>query len=188
MECMDQEKEEEILAGRMNDHKSGAESAKTDMAGDETSTDNRTMPQTKSGPERSGSKMMQQKNGELKPLPLIREKIVIQFRLNSNEIEDQSYAVLNRIATYLAVNNQERVNIKGYTDDSGPVSYNESVSRFRANAVKSYLIGKGANPGQITVFGMGAKSPMASNATAEGRRLNRRVEIEFTQIKAPSNS
>jgi general secretion pathway protein A len=182
------EKEEEILASRMNDHTPDTESAKTDMAGDETSTDNETMDQTTSGPDQSGSKMVQQKNSELKPLPLIREKIVIQFRLNSNEIDSQSYAVLDRIATYLAVNDLEHVNIKGYTDASGPVSYNESVSRFRANAVKSYLIGKGANPGQITVFGMGAKSPMASNATAEGRRLNRRVEIEFTQRQAPSDS
>ena len=198
------EKEKEILASRMNDHKSGNKSAiqgagkaeKTDMAGDETSTNTRALPRTTPGSARQDSEMIQQNNagtqsgtvksnGELKPLPLIREKIVIQFRLNSNEIEEKSYAALDRIAAYLALNNQERIYVKGYTDASGPVSYNESVSRFRANAVKSYLIGKGANPGQITVFGMGAKSPMASNATAEGRRLNRRVEIEFTQIQAP---
>lgn len=126
--------------------------------------------------------------GELKPLPLIKEKIVIQFRLNSNEIDNQSYTVLDRIAAYLAQNNHKRVFVKGYTDASGPPSYNETVSRFRANAVKSYIIGKGANPQQIVVFGLGAKNPIASNDTAEGRRRNRRVEIEFVQNKAPSDS
>jgi general secretion pathway protein A len=126
--------------------------------------------------------------GELKPLPLIKEKIVIQFRLNSNDIEDQSYVLLNRIAAYLAQNSYERVFVKGYTDASGPASYNESVSRFRANAVKSYMIGKGAKPKQIAVFGLGARNPIASNDTAEGRRLNRRVEIEFDHNNAPSDS
>lgn len=125
--------------------------------------------------------------GELKPLPLIKEKIVIQFRLNSNEIDDQSYVILDRIAAYLAQNRNERVFIKGYTDASGPPSYNETVSRFRANAVKSYIIGKGAKPQQIDVFGLGAGNPIASNNTAEGRRRNRRVEIEFSQNKSPSD-
>jgi outer membrane protein OmpA-like peptidoglycan-associated protein len=122
---------------------------------------------------------------ELKPLPLIKEKIIIQFRLNSNEIEDQSYTVLDRIAAYLAHNSHERVSVKGYTDASGPISYNESVSRFRANAVKSYMIGKGAKPQQIAVFGMGAKNPIAPNSTVDGRRRNRRVEIEFTVNQGP---
>jgi general secretion pathway protein A len=126
--------------------------------------------------------------GELKPLPLIKEKIVIQFRLNSNEIDEQSYIVLDRIAAYLEQNSNERVFVKGYTDAIGPPSYNETVSRFRANAVKSYIIGKGAKPQQIAVFGLGARNPIASNDTAEGRRRNRRVEIEFAQNKAPSDS
>jgi general secretion pathway protein A len=125
---------------------------------------------------------------KLKPLPLIKEKIVIQFQLNSNEIDEQAYAVLDRIAAYLAQNSQEQVFVKGYTDAIGTSSYNETVSKFRANAVKSYIIGKGARPRQITVLGLGARNPIASNDTARGRRLNRRVEIEFAQNKAPSDS
>jgi general secretion pathway protein A len=129
-----------------------------------------------------------QKLEKLTPLPLIKDKIVIQFRLNSNEIDDQSYTALDRIAAYLAQNGNERVFVKGYTDASGPPSYNETVSRFRANAVKSYIIGKGAKPQQIAVYGLGAANPIASNDTAQGRRRNRRVEIEFAQNKAPSDS
>jgi general secretion pathway protein A len=88
----------------------------------------------------------------------------------------------------LEQNSHERVFVKGYTDAIGPPSYNETVSKFRANAVKSYIIGKGAKPQQIIVFGLGAKNPIASNDTAQGRSLNRRVEIEFSQNKTPSDS
>jgi outer membrane protein OmpA-like peptidoglycan-associated protein len=126
-------------------------------------------------------------NGELKQLPLMKDKIIIGFRLNSNEIEDQSYAILDRIAAYLAQNRHERIFIKGYTDSMGVPSYNDTVSKFRANAVKSYIIGKGAEPQQIIAFGLGDRNPIASNDTAQGRRRNRRVEIEFAQLKAPSD-
>jgi general secretion pathway protein A len=119
------------------------------------------------------------KGAAIKPLPLIKEKITIQFMINSNEIDDQSYPTLDRIASFLADNPVEIINIRGYTDSSGSSGYNESVSRFRANAVKSYLIGKGVAPDNINIFAMGASDPIASNDTQEGRRINRRVEIEF---------
>ncbi|MGB5421448.1 MAG: OmpA family protein, partial [Desulfobacterales bacterium] len=59
-----------------------------------------------------------------------------------------------------------------------------SVSEFRANIVKSYLVGKGVDPSRITVYGLGPKDPIGSNATEEGRSLNRRIEIVFTN-KSP---
>jgi outer membrane protein OmpA-like peptidoglycan-associated protein len=121
--------------------------------------------------------------GEISPLPLINEKIMIHFTLNSNEIEAESYAVLDRIARYLAQNPDRSVNVRGYTDASGSSGYNESVSRFRASAVKSYLVGKGASADNILIFAMGSSNPVASNETAEGRRQNRRVEIEFSQVE-----
>lgn len=198
------EKEKEILASRMSkddetttDEDSAAKSKQRSKEDRQTDAD--TARQTAQGGvgRQSDALLHQDTNagssggkvlGELKPLPMIKEKIIIQFLLNSNEIEDQSYALLDRIATYLAQNSHERVLVKGYTDASGPPSYNETVSRFRANAVKSYIVGKGAKPQQIAVFGLGARNPIASNDTTEGRRRNRRVEIEFAQNKAPSDS
>jgi general secretion pathway protein A len=117
----------------------------------------------------------------IKPLPIMKEKINIQFDINSNEIDNTSYATLDKIAAYLMNHPEVRVFVRGYTDSSGSPGYNESVSRFRANAVKSYLIGKGAYPKNIEVFAMGADNPIASNNTLEGRKRNRRVEIEFQQ-------
>ncbi len=189
------EKEKEMLASRMSEDgetTAGMNNSATsdNRTGEDRQNDTGTASQPETGAEGGEPDALSQQDvdsqsgggqvlGELKPLPLIKEKIVIQFRLNSNEIEDQSYAVLDRIAAYLAQNSHERIFVKGYTDASGPTSYNESVSRFRANAVKSYMIGKGAKPQQIAVFGMGARNPIASNDTVDGRRRNRRVEIEF---------
>lgn len=116
---------------------------------------------------------------DIAPLPLMKEKLVIHFSLNSNEIEPSFYRVLDRIADYLQNHPDEIAYVRGYTDASGSDGYNTSVSRFRANAVKSYLLGKGAPPEIIRVFAMGASSPIAENDSAQGRSLNRRVEIEF---------
>jgi outer membrane protein OmpA-like peptidoglycan-associated protein len=53
------------------------------------------------------------------------------------------------------------------------------ISEIRANAVKSYLVGKGIQPSRIMAFGNGAQKFIASNKSVEGRQLNRRVEIEL---------
>ncbi len=124
---------------------------------------------------------------QIKPLPLMKEKAIIQFDINSNEIDEGSYPVLDRIARYLAQHPQQAINVRGYTDSSGSPGYNETVSIFRANAVKSYLIGKGAYPEKIWVFAMGDANPIASNETSEGRKKNRRVEIEFVERPSPGN-
>ena len=128
-----------------------------------------------------------QSMGEIAPLPLMKENIMIHFTLNSNEIEPKSYEILNRIAAHLAQQTNKMVYIRGYTDASGSAGYNETVSRFRASAVKSYLVGKGASAENIVIFAMGSSNPIASNETAEGRRQNRRVEIEFPQSEPSTN-
>jgi general secretion pathway protein A len=74
--------------------------------------------------------------------------------------------------------------IEGYSDAIGNASYNIKVSQFRANIVKSYFVGKGCNPLKIKTVGMGPKNPIASNSTAKGRQLNRRVEITLNEKKA----
>ncbi len=115
----------------------------------------------------------------VKPLPVIQGKSTIYFTVNSNDIDQKSYPELDRIAEHMVANPSDVINIRGYTDSSGSSGYNESVSRFRANTVKSYLIGKGVSPENINIFAMGGANPIGANDTQEGRRLNRRVEIEF---------
>ena len=124
---------------------------------------------------------------EIEPLPQIKENAIIFFDINSNEIAAESFAFLDRIAGYLERHSGEIVHVKGYTDASGSEGYNESVSFFRANAVKSYLIGKGVSPASIQVFAMGSQDPIAPNDTFEGRRKNRRVEIQFPHEQESTN-
>ena len=107
-------------------------------------------------------------------------KVVIRFNHNSNELPTNAYMPLDRFAASLLDNPDISVIVNGYTDDTGALSYNVSVSEFRANIVKSYLVGKGVDPSRIVANGLGPKDPIGSNATAEGRSLNRRVEIIFT--------
>ena len=71
--------------------------------------------------------------------------------------------------------------IKGYTDARGAVGYNKRVSEFRATTIKSYLVGKGGNPMNIETYGLGPENPIATNETPEGRKANRRVELEFAK-------
>ena len=69
--------------------------------------------------------------------------------------------------------------LNGYSDSIGPDSYNEMISEIRANAVKSYLVGKGIEPARMKAYGHGSQKFLGSNKNEEGRQLNRRVEIEF---------
>jgi OOP family OmpA-OmpF porin len=66
----------------------------------------------------------------------------------------------------------------GYTDAVGTVAYNKRLSIRRAEAVKGYLVSKGLDRSRIYTEGRGKTQPVASNANAKGRALNRRVEIE----------
>lgn len=116
---------------------------------------------------------------------LMQEKILIYFDLNSNDMDPEALEPLDRIAAFMQRHPERQVLVNGYSDSVGAASYNVSVSRFRANAVKSYLIGKGALSRNVIVQALGAKDPIANNATADGRRRNRRVEISFAQ--SPSN-
>ena len=114
---------------------------------------------------------------ELVSLP--ERKFLIYFKHNSNELSDESFEVLNRIADFMLQNPTASISIAGYTDSSGSYSYNVSVSQFRANIIKTFLVGKGVDPIKIAAAGLGPENPIASNANAEGRQKNRRVEIEI---------
>ena len=69
------------------------------------------------------------------------------------------------------------IEVVGHTDDVGDDSYNLDLSQQRAEAVGQYLVNAGVDPSKIIMFGAGESSPIASNATDEGRAENRRVEV-----------
>ena len=113
------------------------------------------------------------------PKPAPDRKSLIYFNHNSNDLPDEAFKALDRISDYVLENPEVKVSVEGYTDSSGSYSYNVSVSQFRANTIKSYLVGKGVNPAQIKAVGKGPESPIATNNTEAGRTQNRRVEIKL---------
>lgn len=82
-----------------------------------------------------------------------------------------------------ALQSVETIRIVGYTDSTGPMPLNESLSQQRAQVVRDYLIQQGLNPARIEAIGMGPSNPVASNDTREGRALNRRVEVEIRALR-----
>jgi outer membrane protein OmpA-like peptidoglycan-associated protein len=72
--------------------------------------------------------------------------------------------------------------VEGYTDSYGDPVYNRQLSKYRADMVKNYLIGHGIAPANIITIGRGPENPLKSNTTFEGRKQNRRVEIQVNKI------
>ena len=109
-------------------------------------------------------------------------KTMVSFNFNSNQIDPKAYKNLDKLAELILQHSDIQVIIKGYTDSSGNYSYNQKLSVFRANMVKSYLVGKGVNPLIIKTTGIGPKDPINTNTNRKGRETNRRVEVEISKI------
>ena len=102
----------------------------------------------------------------------------VQFALNSAEINRESAAVLDEVANILRQRNSA-VEVDGHTCSLGSDEYNQRLSERRAASVKAYLVKKGLPAGSIMTRGYGESQPKFDNSTDEGRRLNRRAEIDF---------
>ena len=92
----------------------------------------------------------------------------IFFEKDSNALSLESMQKLDRIYGIVSGNAAARLTLNGYTDSWGKPSYNQMVSELRANAVKSYLVGKGVDPSRMTAVGQGA---LALETRADDREL-----------------
>ena len=119
------------------------------------------------------------KNSEIIP---IHKPITInnlQFEPNSSVILPSSFPSLDSLASYLKKFSTIKARIIGHTDRGGSDIHNQQLSEGRAIAVKNYLTQKGVSDDRLSVIGFGNKKPIADNNTEEGRKINRRVEIEI---------
>lgn len=103
----------------------------------------------------------------------------IQFDHNSATIESTSYKELDTTANVLKKYPNAKITVKGYTDASGNAAYNVDLSQRRAQAVADALVKRGVPAANVSAVGYGAAHPIASNDTPQGRRQNRRVELEI---------
>lgn len=107
----------------------------------------------------------------------------ITFKTDSADINAGFYATLNSVAKVLNKYDDSTVMVLGYTDNTGSAEYNQALSKQRADAVAAYLEGQGVKASRFEVMGLGSSNPIASNAAAEGRQQNRRVEIKIIPNK-----
>ena len=102
----------------------------------------------------------------------------VLFVTNKADLLPAAQAKLGQVAEALATQDTEsKMVVNGYTDSQGTAAYNQDLSLRRAQAVRDYLVTRGIAADRITAVGFGANSPVADNATADGRADNRRVEI-----------
>ena len=104
----------------------------------------------------------------------------INFRYNSDEIEGDSYAQIQKTAAALKKYPNAHVRVAGHSDSLGDPDYNIDLSQRRAQAVASQLVKNGVAAENVSFIGYGAARPVATNKTREGRAANRRVELEVT--------
>lgn len=106
----------------------------------------------------------------------------VSFDVDSSRINRSFYQSLNKVASVLADYPQTAVHIIGHTDSTGSDAYNHNLSLQRASSVKGYLTRQGVDEPRTRTEGRGENVPVASNATADGRSRNRRVEIFLKPI------
>lgn len=102
----------------------------------------------------------------------------VGFGFDSDQLTPQSSRVLDNLAADLKKFPRLSIELQGHTDSVGADAYNQKLSQQRADAVREYLLTQGVNASQISARGYGESRPVANNATAEGRALNRRVVMQ----------
>lgn len=110
----------------------------------------------------------------------IDETIVLRgvnFHTDSDKLTDESIVILDGVSTTLNAHPELRLEVSGHTDSDAEDDYNRHLSQRRAERVREYLVNKGAVAENLTAKGYGEERPVASNESAEGKALNRRVEL-----------
>jgi outer membrane protein OmpA-like peptidoglycan-associated protein len=118
---------------------------------------------------------------QLKATPTPRGLVMtlgdVLFDTGRAELNPGASRKLDQLAQFLNEHKDRRVQIDGFTDSVGTDSYNEQLSRRRADAVKSALLSRGVDASRIGTEGYGKAYPVANNNDSGGRQLNRRVEV-----------
>lgn len=101
----------------------------------------------------------------------------ILFDIDKSTLRPASQIELQKMAATLNKYPDTDILLEGHTDATGSEEYNLKLSRERAQSVSNYLVGQGVAASRLTTAGYGESQPVAGNDTAEGRQLNRRVEV-----------
>jgi outer membrane protein W/outer membrane protein OmpA-like peptidoglycan-associated protein len=107
----------------------------------------------------------------------MEQTLKLLFDFDSAELRPESITELERVVTFMGDVPFAKAMVEGHTDSVGTEEYNQALSDRRAKAVFDYLTSRGVDPARLSSIGHGELKPIADNATAEGRQLNRRVML-----------
>ncbi len=131
--------------------------------------------------EQMRSRLLQQLNQVLQTRDTARGLIVnmsdVLFDLNKATLKPGAKIRLAKVAGIIQAYPDLKLSIEGFTDSTGTPQYNQVLSEKRAASVRDYLLSQGVSANNVTAQGFGQSNPVASNATPEGRQLNRRVDL-----------
>lgn len=105
------------------------------------------------------------------------------FTTDSSQLNINYYPILAVVTQFLSQFQKITIKIAGYTDNQGAWQRNLALSRAQARHIMAYLWSYGVNTRLIYAEGHGEKDPIASNSTARGRQLNRRIEMTLRKIE-----
>lgn len=109
------------------------------------------------------------------------DKRIIEFDSGQASITPAGLAILDEMAAVMQKLKERKVEVIGHTDNTGLRASNVALSQARAEAVRAYLATRGIKPETVLTSGQGPDRPVASNATADGRARNRRIEFRIAQ-------
>lgn len=114
------------------------------------------------------------------PVPMVKETISfnLNFDFDKYQITEEMTPILSRAKALLEQDPSASYVISGHTDSTGSDAYNQGLSERRADSVMSWLTANGVGADRMEAVGYGEGQPKYDNTTKEGRRLNRRVEIQ----------
>ncbi|MGQ0457255.1 MAG: OmpA family protein [Hyphomicrobium sp.] len=101
----------------------------------------------------------------------------LTFAIGQWDVLPKSYAALDKIAQVAKDCGDLVIEIGGHTDNQGNSESNVTISQLRAQSILRYLTRAGVDAAKLKAVGHGDSNPVADNATAEGRKKNRRVEF-----------
>lgn len=109
----------------------------------------------------------------------VRVELDVKFDFDKAKVKPESYGDIKNLADFLTQYPQTTTVVEGHTDAVGSDAYNQGLSERRANAVRDVLVNEyGVGGDRVNAVGYGEARPVADNASADGRAVNRRVEAE----------
>ncbi|MEN8201684.1 MAG: OmpA family protein [Bacteroidota bacterium] len=125
---------------------------------------------------------------EPEPEPAPEPRIESPGSFSVNHDFDRSEIIRNaqfdsyliKVLAFREQNESSQLSVVGFADHSGPEDYNYQLGLRRATSVRNYMVSQGISEQIVSVSSNGESSPVATNATAEGRAQNRRTEIQIS--------